>query len=93
MAGKQGLESLLGAGLVGDLHDQTVLDQFLDRLRGAVSLDVFLAGEKHQMHPAEPDQFDVEYGGSRQMDRDVGFMARHVGGAHRAMEIDDNVRE
>src|SRR6202022_3442858 len=91
--GKPALESPFGCGLVSDLHHEPVLDQFVRSPRGAVSLDVFLAGEHHQMHSAEPDEFDVKRGRSRQMDRNVGLMPRHVGGTHRTVEIDENIRE
>jgi hypothetical protein len=42
-------------------------------LGALVSLDVFLAGKKHQMHSAEPDQFDKHFG-PRQMDRSFRLM-------------------
>ena len=45
------------------------------------------------MHSAEPDEFDVKRGRSRQMDRNVGLVPRHVGRAHRAVQVDQNIRE
>ncbi len=45
------------------------------------------------MHSAKPDEFDVERGRLRQMDRNVGLVPRYVGRAHRALEIDKNIRE
>src|SRR5665213_610449 len=60
ITGKPALEGLPGGGLVGDLHHQPVpLGQFFDGFRRAERLDVFLAGTEHQMHAAEPDQFDA----------------------------------
>src|SRR4030088_1152025 len=31
--------------------------------------------------------------GFREMDRNIGLMARHIGRAHRAVQIDENIRE
>jgi hypothetical protein len=59
-------KSLLGGGLGADLHHEPMLDRFVSARRSAVSLDVFLAGKKHQTHSAEPDQFDVSPFGPRQ---------------------------
>jgi hypothetical protein len=69
-------KSLLGGGLGVDLHlhHGPMLDQFISALRGAVSLDALLAGKKHQMHSAEPEQSDVKHSGPRQMDRNFGLV-------------------
>src|SRR5258705_2046644 len=51
--GKEAFESLFGGGLGVDLHHEPVLDQFVSGPRGAVSLDVLLAGQKHPMYSAD----------------------------------------
>ena len=43
------------------------------------------------MHPPEPDQLGVERGGLRQMDGDIGLVPQHVGRAHRAVQVDDDI--
>ena len=45
------------------------------------------------MHSAEPDQFDVEHGWPGQVDCNVGLVTRHIGRTHRAVEVDQNIRE
>src|SRR3954467_7187109 len=59
-AGKPALEDFLGGRLVGKLHDQPVLEQFLVVFRGSVSVYIFLTGKEHHMHSPELDVLDVQ---------------------------------
>ena len=69
-----------------------MLEQFLECFRDAIGLDVGLAGEGHDVQPAELDDFQIGGGRFGQLDRGVGFQAQHVGRPHRATEVDEQPR-
>src|SRR6185437_3270341 len=94
LPGEPGRKGFPQGGLFRDLdHDPVVLDQFLEGFRRSERVDIFPAGKAHQVHAAQSDHLDVERGRPRQLDRDVGLVPRHVGGAHRAMQVDGDARK
>src|SRR5581483_8885031 len=88
--GKQPFEDLPGGAL---MDHQPMLDEFVRRFRRAEAIEIFLAREQHLMQPSELDDLDVERGGAFEIDGDLGLMPRHVGGTHRALQVDQDVRE
>ena len=48
--------------------------------------------ERHRMQPAELDDLEVGIGRLGQLHRGVGLQPQHVGGLHRAVEVDEQLR-
>jgi hypothetical protein len=81
-----------GVELRRRLVDDAVLLDLPERAGAAEGLQVFGRGEGHRVEASELHRFHIRRFQSDQLDADVGFHAADIRGAHRAVQLDDQLR-
>jgi len=77
--------------IVVGLHQQPVMHEIADRLGAAERLKIVRRGKGEEMEPPEFDDAQIQRGGPRDLDCDVGFQTQHVRRFHRAMNVNEEI--